>query len=233
MSADLTLQVLEALSEVDGSILSSDAFPSIDFTTIKSALDRLGSREMIIYRQIEREEANLTPEAEGIAAEGSHEAKVFEAVRQAVQGLKIADLPGIVGKESAKVGQGKAFKEGWIKKDKDLLRAATDSIQDASREQLQTIQRTRTHPEPKVLQDLRKRKLITMQKVITFEIKKGPNYAAEFVKEETDLTADMLATGTWKTVKLKPYNFKALGAPTPSGALHPRMPDLATISSES
>lgn len=93
MSADLTLQVLEALSEVDGSILSSDAFPSIDFTTIKSALDRLGSREMIIYRQIEREEANLTPEAEGIAAEGSHEAKVFEAVRQAVQGLKIADLP--------------------------------------------------------------------------------------------------------------------------------------------
>lgn len=25
---------------------------------------------------------------------------------------------GIVGKESAKVGQGKAFKEGWVKKDK-------------------------------------------------------------------------------------------------------------------
>lgn len=150
MPSDLTLQVLDALSHVDGSILSSDAFPSVDFTTIKSALDRLGSREMIIYRQIDRDEANLTPEAEGIAAEGSHEAKVFEAVRQAVQGLKIADLPvrrlnctparlgtllalenladgvkqGIVGKESAKVGQGKAFKEGWIKKDKDLLRAA-------------------------------------------------------------------------------------------------------------
>lgn len=33
-----------------------------------------------------------------------------------------------------------------------------------------------------------------MYKVITFEIKKGPNYAAEFIKEETDLTADMLAT---------------------------------------
>ncbi len=28
-----------------------------------------------------------------------------------------------MGKESAKVGQGKAFKEGWIKKDKDMLRA--------------------------------------------------------------------------------------------------------------
>ena len=29
----------------------------------------------------------------------------------------------IVGKESAKVGQGKAFKEGWIVKDKDTLKA--------------------------------------------------------------------------------------------------------------
>ncbi len=28
-----------------------------------------------------------------------------------------------MGKESAKVGQGKAFKMGWIKKDKDTLRA--------------------------------------------------------------------------------------------------------------
>ena len=28
-----------------------------------------------------------------------------------------------MGKESAKVGQGKAFKEGWIKKDRDVLKA--------------------------------------------------------------------------------------------------------------
>ncbi|KAL8712365.1 MAG: hypothetical protein Q9225_006960 [Loekoesia sp. 1 TL-2023] len=221
MAVELTARVLDALSQTDGSILTADAFPSVNFTTIKSALDRLGSREMVIYRQIDREQATLTPEARGIAAEGSHEAKVFEAVRQAVDGLKIADLPGIVGKESAKVGQGKAFKEGWIKKDKDLLRATTNEIQDASRQQLQTIQQTRTHPDPRVLVDLRKRKLIIMQKVISFEVKKGPKFATEFVKEETDLTADMLATGAWKTVKLKPYNFNAMGAPTPSGALHP------------
>ncbi|KAL8804136.1 MAG: hypothetical protein Q9182_002770 [Xanthomendoza sp. 2 TL-2023] len=221
MASDLISQVLDALAQTDGSIFSNDAFPTVDFTNIKSALDRLGSREMVLYRQIDREEANLTPEAQGIAAQGSHEAKVFEAVRQAVDGLKIADLTAIVGKESAKVGQGKAFKEGWITKDKDLLRATTETIQDASREQLQTIQQTRTHPDPKVLSDLRKRKLVNLQKVITFEMKKGPKFAKEFVKEETDLTADMLATGAWKSVKLKPYNFKAMGAPTMSGALHP------------
>ncbi|KAI4253099.1 MAG: hypothetical protein LQ352_003909 [Teloschistes flavicans] len=221
MAAELTTQVLDALSHNEGSIVSNEVFPSIDFTTMKSALDRLGSREFIEFRQINREEAILTPEAEGVAAEGSHEAKVFEAVRQAVEGLKIDDLPGIVGTESAKVGRGKALGAKWIKKDGDRLKAATNSIQDTSREQLQTIQQTRTHPDPKVLNDLRKRKLVTMQKVITFEIRRGPKYAKDFVREETDLTADMLATGAWKTTKLKPYNFKAMGAPAQSGALHP------------
>lgn len=32
-----------------------------------------------------------------------------------------------------------------------------------------------------------------MQKVISFKVTKGPKYAPEFVKEETDLTAEMLA----------------------------------------
>jgi len=41
------------------------------------------------------------------------------------------------------------------------------------------------------------------------------------IKEETDLTVDMLASGAWKTATFKPYNFKALGADQHAGALHP------------
>lgn len=69
----------------------------------------------------------------------------------------------------------------------------TESIVDTSQEQLRVIQQTRSHPDPKVLGELRKRKLLIMQKVISYEFDKGPKFAAEFVKEETDLTADMLA----------------------------------------
>ena len=86
-------QLLEALSLCDGPILTADAFPSVPFVKVKSALDTLRSRAMVIPSQIEREEAVLMPEAEGIAAYGSHEAKVFEAVRAAVEGLKIDELP--------------------------------------------------------------------------------------------------------------------------------------------
>ncbi|OJD22891.1 phenylalanine-tRNA ligase, alpha subunit [Blastomyces percursus] len=221
MASDLTTQILDLLSSTDDPILSSDAFPAAPSIALKSALDRLRSRDMIIYETIEQEQAVLLPEAEGIVANGSHEAKVFEAVRAALDGLKITDLPDIVGKEAAKVGAGNAFKKGWIKKDKDVLRSATDSIEDTTREQLLTIQKTKTYSDPKVLADLRKRKLLMMQKVLSFRISKGSKYAREFVKEETDLTADMLANGSWKTAKFKPYNFNAKGAITPSGTLHP------------
>lgn len=31
----------------------------------------------------------------------------------------------------------------------------------------------------------------------------------------------MMATGSWKTATFKPYNFRALGAKTQAGSLHP------------
>lgn len=221
MASDLTASVLDALSSANQPLLSTDAFPSTPSLSIKAALDSLASRSMVEYETIDKEKVVLTEEGESIAANGSHEAKVFDAVVAALDGLKIGDLPGIVGKDVAKIGQGNAFKRGWIKKDKDLLRAATDKIQDQTREQLQTIKNTETCSDNKLLADLKKRKLITVQKVISFKIAKGPKFAKELVKEETDLTVDMLANGSWKTTTFKPYNFKAKGAVTPSGALHP------------
>ena len=92
MSADHIAAVLDALAQSDGPILTAEAFPAVPFAAIKATLDRLGSREMITSRTIEREDYSLSEEAKGICAEGSHEAKVFDAVRRAVDGLKITDL---------------------------------------------------------------------------------------------------------------------------------------------
>lgn len=93
MAGDLTTEILDALAGTDEPILSVNVFPSVPFATVKSALDRLASREMVVYKQIDKEEAALTEEGEDIATNGSHEAKVFEAVLGAVDGLKIGDLP--------------------------------------------------------------------------------------------------------------------------------------------
>ncbi|KAI5292345.1 Phenylalanyl-tRNA synthetase, beta subunit, cytoplasmic [Ascosphaera acerosa] len=221
MASELAQQVLDVLATADKPVLSVEAFPDVAPVAVKAALDSLASREMVVYEQLDREVVLLTKEAEDIVAEGSPEAKVFEAVRAALEGLKIADLPSVVGKNAAKVGPGNAFKKGWVKKEKDVLRPAKESIVDDTREQLQVIAKTQSHSDAKVVADLKKRKLVTLQKVISFKFQKGPKYATKLVKEETDLTAEMLATGSWKTATFKPYNFNAKGAPTPSGALHP------------
>ncbi len=116
---DLTAGVLSALRDSD-SIVTADAFPQVKTTDVKAVLDRLGSRSMITYETLERDEFLLEAEGEQIAANGSHEARVFEALRQAVAGLSVADLEKAVGdKQATKLGQGKAFREKWIAKTSD------------------------------------------------------------------------------------------------------------------
>ncbi|KAJ2999109.1 hypothetical protein NUW58_g101 [Xylaria curta] len=207
-SGDLALDILAALSKTD-TLSSSADFPNAQFSDLKAALDRLSSRSMISYKQIDQEIPFLEPEGELIAEHGSHEARVFEAVRQALDGLTIVDLDE---------------KEKWISKGKDgKLVASVESIKDVTREQLKTIKTTHAYPDAKVLAELRKRKLVRLQKEISFSIEKGPKFALEIVKEETDLTDEMLANGSWKTAAFKPYNFDALGADQHTGALHPLM----------
>lgn len=116
---DLPSRILKALEQKD-TILSNETFSSIESTEVKAALDRLGSRSMITYETIDREEPILEEEAIAIAANGSHEARVFEALRGQMEGLTIQELEVAIGDRNVvKVGQGKAFKSKWIGKGKD------------------------------------------------------------------------------------------------------------------
>ena len=58
-----------------------------------------------------------------------------------------------------------------------------------------------------------------MLKVV--KLSKGPGFKTQIVKAETELTPEMIATGAWKTVDFKPYNFDTLGIQPASGYLHP------------
>jgi phenylalanyl-tRNA synthetase alpha chain len=116
MSGDLTSQVLNALDKAEP-ILSTEAFPGVPFAELKAVLDRLGSRSMVEYKQLEREEATLEPEGQSIADNGSHEARVFEALSKAMKALTVQEIQAAVGdKNVAKFGQGKAMQAKWIAK---------------------------------------------------------------------------------------------------------------------
>jgi phenylalanyl-tRNA synthetase alpha chain len=78
---------------------------------------------MIHYESRETTSHVLTPEGAQIALHGSHEARVWAALpaKGTDTPLLPASLKKIVGDEAAKVGQGRAFKNGWIAKDRDGL----------------------------------------------------------------------------------------------------------------
>jgi phenylalanyl-tRNA synthetase alpha chain len=78
---DLVQEILDHLSTKD-SFGTSEAFPDISQRDIKSALDRIGSRSMIEYDINDTEVVLLTPEAEKICEEGSHEYKVWDLVKK-------------------------------------------------------------------------------------------------------------------------------------------------------
>jgi phenylalanyl-tRNA synthetase alpha chain len=135
----------------------------------------------------------------------------------------VADsVQSIVGAQTASVGMGNGYKNKWFKKDGDSLTlSVTDEPKDTTREMLKGIQDTQSVSDAKLLADLKKKKLATVTKVITYTVTKGPKYAKEMPVEHTDLTAEMLTSGAWETANFKPYNFAALGANQDAGALHP------------
>ncbi|QRW16133.1 phenylalanyl-tRNA synthetase [Rhizoctonia solani] len=121
--------------------------------------------------------------------------------------LSIPELKKIVGDESAKIGQGRAFKSGWIGKEGDGLVKLE-------------IQSTGTLAAgDKSINELKKRKLVVQRSLVHGD--QGKQLCTSIAKPETDLTYDMLQTGVWKNSTFKQYNFEAEGTPTGGGALHP------------
>ncbi|GJJ07433.1 hypothetical protein Clacol_001635 [Clathrus columnatus] len=191
---------------------------------LQGALNSLQSKDMISYNINEQIVHVLTPEGSQIAREGSHEARVWSAApfKGEHSPLKLSDLKIKVGEDTSKIGQGRAFKNGWIGKEGDGIVKLMRSIDDKTQVELQEIESYGTlKAGDKALAEVRKRKLAIQRKYLWFTVKKGANFRSEIEKLETDLTVEMLSSGSWKTSKYKKYNFDAEGTPTNGGALHP------------
>jgi phenylalanyl-tRNA synthetase alpha chain len=62
---------------------------------------------------------------------------------------------------------------------------------------------------------------LNVKSIKSYKVTKGPNFATERVKLETELTAEMIRTKDWQNTKFKSYNFNAIGAEPHGGHCHP------------
>jgi phenylalanyl-tRNA synthetase alpha chain len=90
-SRDLPQEILDLL-DTKPDFSTADEYPDVSQPEIKAALDKLGSRSMIVYETIDTELVLLTPESEGICANGSHEYRVWDAVKSKGK-VTIKELP--------------------------------------------------------------------------------------------------------------------------------------------
>lgn len=214
--------VLQALDK-QGTIENTDAtFPNVASQTLHAILNSLTARSMVTYKTIERDEWVLTKEGEDTVENGSHEYRLLNEVINSMEGLKIADVGKKLGKVG-QLGQGKAFKNGWIKKDGDVLKLNDKYNKESLPEdevamQLKDINKI---TDKKLLADLKKRKLATVSKAFSFKVEKAKDFSTKITKFETDITNDMVSTGSWENAKFKPYNFNSEGIMPSAGALHP------------
>ncbi|KAL3901085.1 MAG: hypothetical protein SGCHY_000872 [Lobulomycetales sp.] len=221
MGADLQTELLRTLDgQPDGAIKDTDTcMAGIDPMALRGVLSSLERREILSFTQIDRESWILSAEGKQLAASGSHEALYFNAVPE--DGIELKLLQEKVGASFA-FGQGKAFKNKWVKKDGTRIVRNTDSIVDQTKLDLEKIARDGLQlADAAAFKDLVKRKLVEKCKKFSFSVAKGPKFTLDVRQEEADITPEMLQSGNWKTATFKQYNFNAKGTPPDSGHLHP------------
>uniref|UniRef100_A0A914CDS9 phenylalanine--tRNA ligase n=1 Tax=Acrobeloides nanus TaxID=290746 RepID=A0A914CDS9_9BILA len=186
------------------------------------AIKSLQSHEGLIETtDLEIKNLELTKEGQEIAKTGSHEFRVFEHV--GTEGILQSEIMKF---DFGKVGVSKALSNGWVAIDKTggsvrLLRKA-ESVVDDVQKMLETLALgDSTKVSSNDIQQLKKRKLVSEITIKALTVRKGPQFKTTLEKPELDLTAEMMANGSWKNKTFKKYNFDALGIPPNSGHLHP------------
>lgn len=222
--SDLQLQLLKIVGDA-GEIkntLDVPALAAFDATTLHSSLISLAANEMVNFSKLETDKWLLTAEAESFIASGATpEVAVVDEVLKSLNALTIGELKEKLGAVGA-VGQGKAFKNKWLTKEGDKLIAQVKTLpQDVVLDELKQIKETGSIEDKKELTELKKRKLITLTKIVGYKVEKAKKFALTVASYETDITSEMIASGSWKDAEFKPYNFVSEGVSPNSGALHP------------
>ncbi|XP_043833955.1 phenylalanine--tRNA ligase alpha subunit isoform X3 [Dromiciops gliroides] len=130
---------------------------------------------------------------------------------------------------SGKVGFSKAMSNKWIRVDKNApggtrVFRAVDSVEDLVQAKLQLVQDGEAeHLSEKERNELKKRKLLSEVTLKTYWVSKGSAFSTNISKQETELSPEMISSGSWRDVKFKAYNFSSKGVLPEGGHLHPLM----------
>ncbi|CAF98221.1 unnamed protein product [Tetraodon nigroviridis] len=218
------LQLLENLNDGIDSLEAAKSL-SVDHQVIVGAVKSLQASENVISAELRSSKHwGLTVEGTEVVEQGSHEARVFSCIPP--DGFPHSELMKL---PFGKIGFSKALLNKWIRLDKTseggpkIFRNVKD-IEDHVKDKLLLVKKgSSTELSDKEKNELKKRMLLSEVTVKSYWIVKGSSFSTTVTKQDTDLTAEMIAAGSWKDRKFKAYNFDACGVAPECGHLHPLM----------
>ncbi|CAF0732750.1 unnamed protein product [Adineta steineri] len=167
---------------------------------------------------------SIAPSDEGklLLQNGSYEYNLFQAI-PADKGI---EQPELMKFPNATIGFAKAMSSGWLQVDKSskpaIVKRKVENVHDEVQNLLKRIQSLELQDASvKEVVELKKRKLVEDVIVNYFIVTKSSEFSTNIAKGEAELTAEMLQTGSWKTLNFKQYNFNAKGMMPSHGCLHP------------
>lgn len=227
-SEKFQLEILQELNKngtIESTLKTYEGVPSQDVIANLKSLDAFGK---VSFETIEKVYYEISSEGDEILAKGSYELRLLDLLAKIGQLSLKAKNDGLeMSSGELKLGQAKAFRNGWINKTSEgnlEIKEGLDksSLKDETRDHLVAVKDDKPESvDNKALADLKKRKLIVQKKTISYKVAKGPDFSIELVKPETELTSDMIASGSYKDLKFKAYNFNSQGPMPHSGSLHP------------
>ncbi|WIA08468.1 hypothetical protein OEZ85_007905 [Tetradesmus obliquus] len=228
MAADIEQALLQQLADsADGSIPDSGDFAtavSQDHLKVVGVIKSLEAAEMITVEDISHSRFVLTSEAQAYLSAGSPEVKLFNAVP--ADGITLAQLKSQLPGDVSDVGFKQAMQQRWVALDKAAgeprVVRKVDSVTDGAQAQLAAVAAGNELPKAEA-DALKKRKLIKLDTWKTYRVAKGAKFATQRKRQATELTSEMIASGSWRSKEFKPFNFNSMGLPPSGGHLHPLM----------
>lgn len=154
----------------------------------------------------------LTPEGESYAVSGTPEKKLLQALEKAGGKIAFTEAQKI---ENFHVAMNWAKKNGWISIESGFVKMLKKPISFPHDEALADIKNGRK-ANSKIIEELLARKLVEEER--NTEAVRAAEQAKSF--EISALTPELIKTGMWRNVKLKPYNVEAKGEIIYSGKKH-------------
>ncbi|KAH8741412.1 phenylalanyl-trna synthetase-like protein [Cryptosporidium ryanae] len=206
-----------------------------DHERVIGLIKSLESRNKIKTEFVSDNIVTLTEEGKNYFLNGTPEFRLISLIiGHEEHKIKQDKLISELGNRTFKIGSSKCLQKKLIKLNKDS--GTVELIKDINSEELK-VDEVREElskiglsgiKESKLekaqlnsVAELKKRKLVSFQKLSFFNVFQGEDFSLELKQVITDLTQEMIINSTWQNNEFKQYNFNAKGKYLHRGTTHP------------